>query len=159
MKTKIHYIQGANLERIEELASAIEYRTPDWVPYTVTIPGTETSALDEAMTDTLHFSGLLRQLSRAEVIDSGMIEDEDGESHDVLDVLDAAAERLDQAHEEWLEARAKDEALDFLLNVARDFCDQLICGIADDGEDDDSDAAIDVARIEAALAVVEGTEK
>lgn len=106
MKTKLHRINGASLERIEQLASRLDYRTPDWVPYTVAIAGTETSALDEAMVDTTHFSGLLRQCSRFEYVMDGQIEDENGKMHDLEDLLDDAAERLDQAHQEWLEAEA-----------------------------------------------------
>ena len=101
MKTKTHTIDGASLKRIEELASSIDYRVPDWVPYTVAIEGTETSALDEAMVSTLHFSGLLRQCSRFEYIMDG--QDEDGKMHNLEELLDDAAERLDQAHQEWLE--------------------------------------------------------
>jgi len=110
MKTKRHYADGASLERIEELASSIEYQVPDWVPYTVAIEGTETSALDEAMVQTSHFSGLLRQLSNSDYIsgpaESRMMPDEENKQHDIFEVLDEAAERLDQAHQEWLEARA-----------------------------------------------------
>lgn len=103
MKTKVHQPTGcAPMARIEELASSIDYRTPDWVPYTVAIPGTETSALDEAMVSTLHFSGLLRSCSffASEIED---IKDEDGEVHSVEYLLDDAAERLDSAHLDWLE--------------------------------------------------------
>ena len=102
MKTKVHLIDGASLERIEELASSIDYRVPDWVPYTVAIEGTETSALDEAMVQTQHFSGLLRGCSNSLML-TEMIEDEDGEQHPLGQLLDDAAERLDQAHQEWLE--------------------------------------------------------
>ena len=104
MKTKKHLIDGASLKRIEELASSIDYRTPDWVPYTVAIPGTETNALDEAMVNTLHFSGLLRECTRSDFVCDGInIVDEDGTLHDLGELLDNAAERLDQAHQEWLE--------------------------------------------------------
>jgi len=103
MKTKVHRIDGASLERIEQLASSIDYRVPDWVPYTVAIPGTETSALDEAMVNTIHFSGKLRECSRFEYIMDGQVEDEDGKMHDIEELLDEAAERLDAAHQEWLE--------------------------------------------------------
>jgi len=104
MKTKVHLIDGASLERIEELASSIDYRVPDWVPYTVAIEGTETSALDEAMVQTRHFSGLLRECSRSEFVEDGVrLCDEEGGLHELADLLDGAAERLDQAHQEWLE--------------------------------------------------------
>jgi len=103
MKTKLHRIDGASLERIEELASSIDYRVPDWVPYTVAIAGTETSALDEAMVQTQHFSGHLRECSRFEYIMDGQVEDENGKMHDIEELLDDAAERLDAAHQEWLE--------------------------------------------------------
>lgn len=105
MKTARHYADGASLSRIEELASEVSYRVPDWVPYTVAVAGTETSALDEAMVQTSHFSGLLRQCSNFEHVDSGRIEDEDGKLHEISELLDEAAERLDQAHQEWLEAQ------------------------------------------------------
>jgi hypothetical protein len=104
MKTKVHLIEGASLERIEELASSIDYRTPDWVPYTVAIEGTATSALDEVMVQTQHFSGLLRECSRSEFVEDGVrLCDESGGLHNLGDLLDDAAERLDQAHQEWLE--------------------------------------------------------
>ena len=104
MKTKVHLIDGASLERIEELASSIDYRVPDWVPYTVAIEGTETSALAEAMVQTQHFSGLLRECSRSDFVTDGQnIVDEDGKLHDLGELLDDAAERLDAAHQEWLE--------------------------------------------------------
>lgn len=114
MKTKVHLIDGASLERIEELASSIDYRVPDWVPYTVTIPGTETSAIDEATTYTQHFSGLLRELTRSEYIMDGKMHDEAGVDHDVCEVLDDAAERLDQAHQEWLEVETKKSRVNVL---------------------------------------------
>lgn len=101
MKTKIHTIQGASLKRIEQLD---HLGTPDWVPHIVAIPGTETSALDEAMVETQHFSGLLRSISFAITGDIKVL-DEDGNEHDLEELLDGAAERLDQAHEEWLEQR------------------------------------------------------
>jgi len=103
MKTKLHRIDGASLKRIEELASSIDYRVPDWVPFTVPVAGTETSALDEAMVETQHFSGHLRECSRFEYVMDGQIEDENGKMHNLEDLLDDAAERLDQAHQEWLE--------------------------------------------------------
>ncbi len=105
MKTKVHLIDGASLTRIEELASSIDYRTPDWVPYTVAIPGTETNALDEAMVQTQHFSGLLRECSRSDFVEDGVqhLCDESGGLHKLGELLDDAAERLDQAHQEWLE--------------------------------------------------------
>lgn len=110
MKTKTHTIRGASLKRIEELD---HLGTPDWVPYTVAIEGTETSALDEAMVETQHFSGLLRSCSRFEYIMDGQIEDENGQMHDLEELLDNAAERLDQAHQEWLEAKPKRQHPDF----------------------------------------------
>ena len=99
MKTKRHMIEGASLQHIEEMASAIDYRTPDWVPYTVAIEGTETSALDEAMVETLHFSGYLRELTFKVDTADGMRQNRT----EVSEALDDAAERLDQAHQEWLE--------------------------------------------------------
>jgi len=106
MKTKKHRIEGASLSRIEELD---HLGTPDWVPYTVAIEGTETSNLDAAMVETQHFSGLLRECSRFEYIMDGKIEDENGIMHDLENLLDDAAERLDQAHQEWLEAQILDD--------------------------------------------------
>jgi hypothetical protein len=88
MRTIKHTIRGASLSRIEELD---HLGTPDWVPFEK---------------DGLHFSGLLRSCSRFEYIDSGRVQDEDGNMHDLAELLDEAAERLDQAHQEWLEARA-----------------------------------------------------
>ena len=103
MKTKRHTIEGASLRKIEELD---HLGTPDWVPFTVAIPGTETSALDEVMVETQHFSGVLRGCSRCDFVDDGInLPDEDGTLHDLGELLDNAAERLDQAHQEWLEAR------------------------------------------------------
>lgn len=101
MKYMKHTIKGASLQRIEELH---HLGTPDWVPYTV-LANSHPSALEEAMAETLHFSGLLRSCANFEHIDSGRIEDEDGNMHDIEELLDNAAERLDQAHEEWLEDR------------------------------------------------------
>ncbi len=95
MKTKLHTIGGASLTRIEELASSIDYRVPDWVPYTVAIDGTEAGK---------HFSGLLRECSGSDfILDGQNIVDEDGGLHDLGGLLDDAAERLDQAHQDWLE--------------------------------------------------------
>jgi len=102
MKTKVHTIKGASLRNIEELD---HLGTPDWVPYTVAVAGTETSALDEVMVQTMHYSGLLRSCSNYSRIDETHIDDEDGEQHHIGELLDGAAERLDQAHEEWLEVR------------------------------------------------------
>lgn len=102
MKTKTHLIDGASLQRIEELS---HLGTPDWVPHTVAIAGTETSALDEAMVETQHYSGLLRGCSRCDFVSDGVnLVDEDGKLYDLFELLDGAAERLDQAHQEWLEA-------------------------------------------------------
>lgn len=69
----LHKIKGANLENIERLTEELDGALPDWVP---------------AIIDGPHFSGYLRELSYG-------IEDWLG------DILDEAAERLDQAHEEW----------------------------------------------------------
>lgn len=110
MKTKKHRIEGASMDRIEELASAINYRTPDWVPYIVAIEGTETSSLDAAMVETQHFSGLLRDCARS--AGTALLEDENGITHDLETLLDDAAERLDQAHQEWLEAQARTNTLE-----------------------------------------------
>jgi len=85
MKTIKHTIRGASLERIEELS---HLGTPDWVPYEQ---------------DGQHFSGLLRQCSRSNFAALHSIPDEDGNMHDLAELLDEAAERLDQAHQEWLE--------------------------------------------------------
>jgi len=112
MKTETHMIQGCSLQRIEELD---HLGTPDWVPYTVTA-SSHPSALEEAMTNTLHFSGLCRQLCNSEYIMDGKMHDEEGVDHDICDVLDDAAERLDQAHQEWLEAKlANSKLLDAVL--------------------------------------------
>lgn len=101
MKTKRHTIKGASLSNIEDLS---EYGTPDWVPHLVGVPGTETSALDELMVETQHYSGLLRECSRSDFVEDGInLCDESGGLHDLGELLDNAAERLDQAHEEWLE--------------------------------------------------------
>lgn len=101
MRTKRHTIKGASLECIEEYTQDIGGDLPDWVPYIVAIEGTETSALDEAMVQTQHYSGLLRSCSNYTLIDETHIDDEDGNKHNIADLLDEAAERLDQAHEEW----------------------------------------------------------
>lgn len=102
MKTKQHMIKGASLERIESLS---HFGTPDWVPYTVTA-SSHPSALEEAMTDTRHFSGLLRECSRSDFVEDGVrLVDEAGGLHNLEELLDDAAERLDQAHQEWLEQR------------------------------------------------------
>ena len=100
MRTIKHKIRGASLQRIEELD---HLGTPDWVPYTKAVG--QMTAVEEAMAETLHFSGLLRSCSNFEYAQEGRIEDEDGNMHNIEDLLDEAAERLDQAHEEWLEAR------------------------------------------------------
>jgi hypothetical protein len=101
MKTRTHTIRGASLKTIEELR---HLGTPDWVPYTVTA-SSHPSALEEAMTNTLHFSGLLRSCSNYARIDETHIDDEEGQPHHIGELLDEAAERLDQAHQEWLENR------------------------------------------------------
>lgn len=95
MKTKRHMIGGASLTRIEELASSIDYRVPDWVPYTVAIDGTAAGK---------HFSGLLRECAGSDFVTDGQnIVDEEGGLHDLGGLLEDAAERLDQAHQDWLE--------------------------------------------------------
>jgi hypothetical protein len=101
MKTKRHTIKGASLECIEEYTNDIGGDLPDWVPYMVAVEGTETSNLDAALVTGQHFSGLLRSCSNFEYVQEGRIEDEDGNMHNIEDLLDEAAERLDQAHEEW----------------------------------------------------------
>ena len=105
MKTKRHQINGASLSNIEEMADELGHdHKPDWVPFTVKVDGTETSALDREMTHTLDFSGLLRECSRCDYVTDGHnLVDEDGNLHDLEWLLDEAAERLDQAHEEWLD--------------------------------------------------------
>lgn len=120
MKTKVHLIDGASLKRIEELASSIDYRVPDWVPYTVAIAGTETNALDEAMVQTQHFSGLLRECSRSEFVGDGVrLVDEAGGLHSLEGLLDDAAERLDQAHQEWLEVETTKRPVNVLYIEVR----------------------------------------
>ena len=141
MKTKIHLPGCASMGRIEELASSIDYRTPDWVSYIVAIEGTETSALDAVMADTQHFSGLLRSTAFSTAND-GKIEDEDGKVHDVEYLMDEAAERLDSAHQEWLEHEtrgpllSKDELaqLSMILMTYCEDCD------SDDGTGNEVDA-------------------
>ena len=115
MKTKTHVIQGADMNTIE----ALDYLgTPDWVPHIVAIEGTETSALDEAMVQTQHFSGLLRECSRSEFVEDGVrLTDEDGKLHELGGLLDDAAERLDQAHMEWLQQRDVLDAVNKLSNT------------------------------------------
>ena len=109
MKTEKHIINGASLSNIEEMADELGHDCkPDWVPYLVGIEGTETSNLDAAMVETKDFSGLLRELSRAEYIDQGRMEDEDGKMHNIEEILDDAAERLDQAQEEWMDAKLQE---------------------------------------------------
>ena len=114
MKTERHIIRGACLESIETMASEIDYRAPNWVPYTVAIEGTETSALDAVMVDTLHFSGLLRQCSMSDFVTDGDFRlcDESGNLHGLEGLLDEAAERLDQAHQEWLAQETRGPLLD-----------------------------------------------
>lgn len=107
MKTEVHTIDGASLSRIEELGSSLDYPVPNWVPYTVAIPGTETSTLDRAMVETQHYSGLLRECSNSDYTLDGQVEDESGNMHDIAELFDNAAERLDQAHQEWLEHEVK----------------------------------------------------
>lgn len=112
MKTERHIIKGASLDRIEELASSIGYQTPDWVPYTVAIPGTETSNLDKVMVETLDFSGLLRECGRSDFVQDGInLVDEAGGLHSLDEILGEAAERLDQAQEEWLEHQTREPLL------------------------------------------------
>ena len=110
MKTETHQIDGASMKRIEELASAIDYRVPDWVPHIVAIEGTQTSVLDEMEVNTQHYSGYLRELSMtvdtSDAIRRNQIE--------VLEALDQSAERLDQAHQEWLEHQTRKHLLNDL---------------------------------------------
>ena len=101
MKIIKHRIKGASLQRIEELH---HLGTPDWVPATRAVG--QMTAVEEAMAETMHFSGLLRGCSRSDFVEDGInLVDEDGSLHDLGELLDDAAERLDQAHEEWLEAQ------------------------------------------------------
>lgn len=113
MKTKVHVCKGADLNTIE----ALDYLgTPDFVPYIVGIEGTETSTLDAVMCNTMHFSGLLRQVQWA-IEGTIELQDEDGNKHDCEWMLDEAAERLDQAHMEWLQQRDVLDAMNKLSNT------------------------------------------
>lgn len=118
MKTKLHTIRGASLECIEEYTQDLNGEVPDWVPYRVAIDGTETSQLDAAMGgNTKHFSGVLRECGRSDFVSDGVnLVDEDGRLHDLGELLDDAAERLDQAHEEWALAEALHRNRDHLLD-------------------------------------------
>lgn len=118
MKTKLHTIKGASLECIEEYTQDLNGEVPDWVPYRVAIDGTETSALDAAMGgDTKHFSGVLRECGRSDFVSDGVnLTDEDGRLHDLGELLEEAAERLDQAHEEWAVCECLHRTRDHLLD-------------------------------------------
>jgi len=104
MRIVKHTIKGASLQRIEELD---HLGTPDWVPYTRAVG--QMTAVEEAMAETQHYSGLLRSIANMVGEDLGekdpfrFFRDEDGGKHDIEEILDDAAERLDQAHEDWLE--------------------------------------------------------
>lgn len=120
MKTERHIITGASLSNIEEMADELGHDVkPDWAPYLVAVAGTETSALDEASVQTKDFSGLLREVSRCEYVSDNMhmLVDEDGKLHELEELLDQAAERLDQAEEEWMDAKLQDRKVKRDLNV------------------------------------------
>jgi len=119
MKTEKHIINGASLSNIEEMADELGHDCkPDWVPYLVGIEGTETSNLDAAMVETKDFSGLLRECSRSDFVEDGQnIVDEDGKLHDLGGLLDDAAERLDQAQEEWMDGKLQDRKTKAQTNV------------------------------------------
>ncbi len=126
MKTETHQIDGASMERIEELASAIDYRVPDWVPHIVAIEGTQTSVLDEMEVNTQHYSGYLRELSMTVDTSDAMRRNR----LEVTEALDQSAERLDQAHQDWLEAdasklRLNGEERDTLRLAIEGYCESL----------------------------------
>lgn len=117
MKTAIHTIRGSSLECIEDYTNEINGDVPDWVPYIVAVDGTETSAIDKELVQTKHFSGLLRECGRSDFVGDGQnLVDEDGKLHDLGEILEDAAERLDQAHEEWALAEALHRNRDHLLD-------------------------------------------
>jgi len=119
MKTTRHICDGASLSNIEEMADELGHDVkPDWVPYLVGIEGTETSNLDAAMVETKDYSGLLRECSRCDFVDDGInLVDEDGKLHDLGELLDEAAERLDQAQEEWMDGKLQDRKTKAQTNV------------------------------------------
>jgi len=93
----------AELQRIEDLQELVGYDAPDWVKAdrNETQGHVHTSNLDEAMAVHMDTSGELREL--AENTYGG---DDD---RDMYGVLMDAAERLDDAHQEWLERKLKDQ--------------------------------------------------
>lgn len=105
----------ASLKRIHRMTEYLQTHAsrgyPETIPKWISgrklyeISGPDNSALG------CHFSGLLRQCAymldfkEAERV---MVKDESGNEYDLAILLDEAAERLDDAHEDWLEAQAPD---------------------------------------------------
>lgn len=96
----------ASLRRIEIMSQWLEKcsvdPTPPWISgrKLYEISGPDNSALG------CHFSGKLREVANMLDIqypDRLMVIDESGNEYDLAILIDEAAERLDDAHEEWLE--------------------------------------------------------
>jgi hypothetical protein len=83
----------ASLRRIEQMTQSL---LRQGVPYDETVPFW--LAIDGGQ-----FSGLLRSIANGMHGTNVVARDEDGMTHDLAGILDEAAERLDDAHEEWLE--------------------------------------------------------
>jgi len=99
----------ASLQRIEELQELLGYNAPDWVKAdnNDSRPVPFKTAIEEAMEVRMDASGELRML--AEESYGG---DDDTAMHSVL--MDAA-ERLDDAHQEWLERKLKDKTNKYIV--------------------------------------------
>lgn len=95
----------ASLSRIERMKTELEKNEipaiPNWISgrKLYEISGPDNSALG------CHFSGLLRQVGN--MLDDTPIEviDENQNKYDLSILLHEAAERMDDAHEDWLETK------------------------------------------------------
>ena len=79
--------------------------TPSWISgrKLYEISGPDNSALG------CHFSGLLRQVGNMVdlTIGESLVSDENGNTYDLAVLLHEAAERMDDAHEEWLSRKVE----------------------------------------------------
>jgi hypothetical protein len=112
MRNITHQPKGASLERIEELRELVT-TTPDWVPHIRPTCGASGAQGQD-------FSGLLREVALRDDVPPWLEE-----------LLDQAAERLDQAEEEYLEVAAKHDALMKVRYGASDFADTWAADLHD----------------------------
>lgn len=118
----------ASLEKIEEMCQKVGYEIPDWLANKTYMDKDEGEVFQERDPGG-HFSGILRGV--AENFFGG------DDQQEMFSVIFEAAERLDDAHEMWLERKVKDQTP--LKNLLTDKdCQQLSMMLTSYCEDCDS---------------------